>query len=1022
MRAISYSRALALVICCVVTLCVSACGGSDDSAPSAPPATPPPPTTPPPPAQPPATTTINGPDGAAIVIPDGAFDAPTTVRIAKDSSGATALPALFVPAGDVFSITPHNTALRTTALVRIPIDSATPADARLALAQAEPGGTWRFNTRARRNGAVLEIEVDRLSLFRVVRFATGADMAAPALARKQTARFSGIRMSATDFAVNGDFFENNVPYTAPTLVPITAEAYGGVFFANGLCPIAQAIYVTQYNSAYRVPPSFFFARSVGVQKISIDPARGGPWSFDLRVYRPFTSSNPEMIADVEIECRDVYGTVYGISTDEQVRYLVSNPSAVGFFSTPADRAVAVGQPASFDVRVVGGPESPTDRDQYRLVWERSDDAGAVWRSIGTSYQSEVEGSLSARDGRLHVITLSNVAAADNGALIRARACYAPPGSVEQCVNSASGRLTVAQDVVPPTITQQPRSMATLVGETANFTVAVAGTPAPTIQWQVLTGDVSTWLDVGGAGTTWPGATPNAPMLVTLPATLSRNGWLFRVVVTNTAGSVTSEPAIWRITERAVAPTITVQPAPASVLFGATALFAAVADGTAPLSYQWQRDGIAIPGANSPVLSIANVQAEQLGTYRIAVSNSAGSVQSNGATLTIGGGPLPPTAPMITTNPSPRTVMLGQPAAFDAAVSGAPTPTCQWTRNGVAIVGATSCTNYTTPAATSLDNGAVFNIVAYNAGGAAFGGGAVLTVQGVAPPAGAWQVQATGVGNTLFDIALVGGSPDTVVAVGYSATIVRSTDGGATWTRIAAPMDDANFLLQVKFFDAQVGIALGLRDILRTSDGGFTWQSVWTWRQDEASVGRQELFGFDWIDVNTLVAVGPQRVYRSLDGGRSWQLHGSAEPYGNDVAFFGQVGLATRDYRVMRTTDGGLTWNEVGAGVFVDPQLRVAHVSGNDWVVVGGRGTYHSVDNGINWFRTDQPTKYLLGVRVHGSQVIATGETGSILRSQDGGQTWSEGPDVGFGQLWGVDFVAGGRAFVAGAGGLVARRD
>ena len=53
-------------------------------------------------------------------------------------------------------------------------------------------------------------------------------------------------------------------------------------------------------------------------------------------------------------------------------------------------------------------------------------------------------------------------------------------------------------------------------------------------------------------------------------------------------------------------------------------------------------------------------------------------------------------------------------------------------------------------------------------------------------------------------------------------------------------------------------------------------------------------------------------------------------------------------------------------------------------------------------------------------MVAVGERGLVLRSSDDGVTWTTGPNVPFGQLWGVDFA--GTTFVAGSGGVLARHD
>src|SRR5207245_2738239 len=77
-----------------------------------------------------------------------------------------------------------------------------------------------------------------------------------------------------------------------------------------------------------------------------------------------------------------------------------------------------------------------------------------------------------------------------------------------------------------------------------------------------------------------------------------SGSTFRAVVTNTAGTVTSAAATLTVNAAAVAPTITTAPVNQTVTAGQTASFTVVAAGTAPLSYQWQKNGANIAGATA----------------------------------------------------------------------------------------------------------------------------------------------------------------------------------------------------------------------------------------------------------------------------------------------------------------------------------------------------------------------------------------------------------------------------------------
>src|SRR5262249_50367992 len=115
------------------------------------------------------------------------------------------------------------------------------------------------------------------------------------------------------------------------------------------------------------------------------------------------------------------------------------------------------------------------------------------------------------------------------------------------------------------------------------------------------------------------------------------GAALSVVVTSAAGSVTSRAALLTVSAGATAPTITTQPADRTVSSGQTATFTVVASGTAPLSYQWRKNGTAISGATSASYTTpAETTADSGATFSVVVTNSAGSVTSRNAVLTVTG--------------------------------------------------------------------------------------------------------------------------------------------------------------------------------------------------------------------------------------------------------------------------------------------------------------------------------------------------------------------------------------------------
>ena len=85
---------------------------------------------------------------------------------------------------------------------------------------------------------------------------------------------------------------------------------------------------------------------------------------------------------------------------------------------------------------------------------------------------------------------------------------------------------------------------------------------------------------------------------------------------------------------AVTPTITSQPQSTSVTTGGTFSFSVSATGGGTLAYQWFLNGSAISGAVSSTFSKGSSSASDAGSYTVVVSNAAGSVTSNAATLTV----------------------------------------------------------------------------------------------------------------------------------------------------------------------------------------------------------------------------------------------------------------------------------------------------------------------------------------------------------------------------------------------------
>ena len=328
-------------------------------------------------------------------------------------------------------------------------------------------------------------------------------------------------------------------------------------------------------------------------------------------------------------------------------------------------------------------------------------------------------------------------------------------------------LSVNPASVAPAITAPPFSQSVIAGSSATFTVTASGTAPLGYQWKKNGSDIS-------------GATSS---IYTTPATSSAdNGAVYSVAVSNSAGTVTSNSATLTVNPAPVAPSFTVQPASQSVSAGQSATFTATATGTAPLSYQWKKNGNTIAGATaSSYTTAATSVADSGAVFTVVVSNSVGSVTSSSATLTVNPASV---APAITAQPASQSVITGETASFSVTASGTAPLGYQWKKNGSDISGATS-RSFTTAATVIGDNGAVFTVVVSNSVGTVTSNSATLTVTNAA--AGRYSLVANASGGTYALTECVKDNTTGLVWEGKTASPATSRLETSTYTNY----DDVN---------------------------------------------------------------------------------------------------------------------------------------------------------------------------------------------------------------------------------------
>jgi len=205
--------------------------------------------------------------------------------------------------------------------------------------------------------------------------------------------------------------------------------------------------------------------------------------------------------------------------------------------------------------------------------------------------------------------------------------------------ATNDHFTIVKGPLTPSIVSQPKSLNTVVGWDATFTVVAKGAQPLHYQWYFN----GTNLLAGATSDT-----------LQLPNVQQPEAGNYTVWVSNSYGTVKSAVATLTVTPN-VPVTIISQPQSAIALLGSTVTFSVSANGGAPLSYQWFFNGNPLAKATNMSLTLNNVQFANNGNYSVRVTNLLSSAFSSNASLTV------ILAPIVT-------VVASAPAAAEAGLA------------------------------------------------------------------------------------------------------------------------------------------------------------------------------------------------------------------------------------------------------------------------------------------------------------------------------------------------------------------
>jgi photosystem II stability/assembly factor-like uncharacterized protein len=263
---------------------------------------------------------------------------------------------------------------------------------------------------------------------------------------------------------------------------------------------------------------------------------------------------------------------------------------------------------------------------------------------------------------------------------------------------------------------------------------------------------------------------------------------------------------------------------------------------------------------------------------------------------------------------------------------------------------------------------------------------------------------------------------------FDGTVLRTRDEGQTWVRrtaipgtAATNPESAVHPTDVQFPGPDMGVVATEAGVLyRTTDGGISWSPV--------AAATQHLDSISFPDPLTGYAVGGASVLKTDDGGITWNQRGIVLPP-KSLAWIRCadalkcVSATARGDELLRTDDGGSTWTAIS------PSTRALFAStysaSGSVVAVGEAGaTVASSDGGHNFSSVGGE---LAGAftRLRASSPLvayALGQAGTLARTIDGGKGWSPLAPPAAGELLDVSFPTTDRGYALDRQGAVMRTD
>lgn len=262
----------------------------------------------------------------------------------------------------------------------------------------------------------------------------------------------------------------------------------------------------------------------------------------------------------------------------------------------------------------------------------------------------------------------------------------------------------------------------------------------------------------------------------------------------------------------------------------------------------------------------------------------------------------------------------------------------------------------------------------------------------------WSAVASGTNSYLHDITITERS--TGFCAGLNGTILKSTDKGNSWKKLISGTSSPLFCLS--FLNGKTGVAGGFNIIIKTTDGGKSWDNL---DLDYTKVG--SVAGICYINNQTIYAAGNVAggaFSKTTDGGSSWEINSLGLPnvFDGSVDLVRSMSFLNSNYgyivtdfgTILKTTDGGNNWLRDSSFRPSYTKLSVMYdiqITDSSFINISGSGgtVIRTSNAGLNWLSQTGNKNSLRGCYFTDPYAgYAVGERGEILKTKDGGIRWT----------------------------------